>query len=150
MSCFKTSKARPPPNPQKVFGPNSKALQNFYLLMALRDKHVVHDENNHCEAKAFAWLDPNGDVRQVGPLIAVARIDPALVDAMRKLVKSAQDYIDVAMEDAGKALTCNSTGNESRGARHFSIRLARRVSRIYGKNTGAAKAFHSTLTVRPI
>jgi hypothetical protein len=104
MSCFKTSKARPPLDPQKVFGSNSTALQNFNLLMALRDKHVVHDENSHYEAKAFVWLEPNGDVRQVGPMIAVARIDPALVVAMRKLVNAAQDHIHVAMEDAGKAL----------------------------------------------
>jgi hypothetical protein len=104
MSCFQTSKARPALDPRKVYGSNSTAFQNFELLDALRNKHVVHDENSHYQAKAFAWLEPNGDVRQVGPMIAVARIDPALVTAMRNLVKAAQDYIHVAMEDAGKAL----------------------------------------------
>jgi hypothetical protein len=104
MSCFQKSEARPRLDPQKVYGSNSTAFQNFELLKALRNKHVVHDENSHYGATAFAWLEPNGDVREVGPMIAVARIDPTLVTMMRNLVKAAQDYIHVAMEDAGKAL----------------------------------------------
>jgi hypothetical protein len=103
ISCFQIAKARPPLDPRKVYGSNSTAFQNYELLMALRNKHVVHDENSHYQAIAFAWLEPNGDVREVGPMIAVARIDPELVIAMRSLVKAAQDYIHVAMEDAGKA-----------------------------------------------
>ena len=104
MSCFQRSKARSPLDPRKVYGPNSTAFRDFELLMALRNKHVVHDENSHYKATAFAWLEPNGDVREVGPMIAIARIDPTLVTMIRNLVKAAQDYIHVAMEDAGKAL----------------------------------------------
>ena len=105
MSCFGDSKARQfPLDPKKVFGSNSTAFQDFKLLLALRNKHVVHDENGHYAAAAFAWLEPNGDVRGVGPMIGIARIDPTHVSMMRKLVKAAQDYIHVAIEDAGKAL----------------------------------------------
>ena len=104
MSCFRNSKARPPLDARKVYGSNSTEFQDFELLMALRNKHVVHDENSHYGAAAFAWLEPNGDVRGVGPMIAIARIDPTHVTMMRNLVKAAQDYIHVAIEDAGKAL----------------------------------------------
>jgi hypothetical protein len=37
-------------------------------------------------------------------MLSVARIDPELVAVMRLLVAHAQDYIHVAMEDAGQAL----------------------------------------------
>jgi hypothetical protein len=104
MSCFRDSKARPRLDPKKVFGANSVSLQQFELLMALRNKHVVHDENSHYEAAAFAWLEPNGDVRSVGPMLSVARIDPELVTAMRSLVEQAQGYINNALADAGKEL----------------------------------------------
>jgi hypothetical protein len=48
-------------------GPNPKALQDFKLVMALRNKHIVHDENSHYQATALAWLEPDGqiDVREV-------------------------------------------------------------------------------------
>jgi hypothetical protein len=104
MSCFQTSKARAKLDPRTVYGSDSTAFQNFELIKALRNKHVVHDQNSHYGATAFAWLEPNGDVRGVGPMIAVARIDPTLVTMMRNLVNATQDYIHVAMEDAGKAL----------------------------------------------
>jgi hypothetical protein len=104
MSCFQSSKARARLDPRNVYGSNPTALQHFELLLALRNKHIVHDENSHYEAAAFAWLEPSGDVRQVGPMLSVARIDPELVAAMRLLVAHAQDYIHVAMEDAGQAL----------------------------------------------
>jgi hypothetical protein len=87
-----------------VFGPNSTAFHNFELLMALRNKHVVHDENSLYDAAAFAWLEPNGDVREVGPMIVVARIEPTHVTIIQTLVAHALDYIHIAMEDSGKAL----------------------------------------------
>jgi hypothetical protein len=87
-----------------VYGANSAALQDFALLTSLRNKHVVHDENSHYNAAAFAWLKSTGDVQGVGPMICVARIDPTLVAKMCNLVALAQNYIHIAMEDAGKAL----------------------------------------------
>jgi hypothetical protein len=104
MSCFQHSKARPRLDPQKVYGTNPTAMQDFELLMALRNKHVVHDENSHYNAAAFAWLETNGDVREVGPMLIVARIDPTLVTTMCNLVAHAQDYINIAMADAGREL----------------------------------------------
>jgi hypothetical protein len=59
MSCFQSSKARPRLDPRNVYGSNPTALQHFELLMALRNKHIVHDENSHYEAAAFAWLEPS-------------------------------------------------------------------------------------------
>jgi hypothetical protein len=37
-------------------------------------------------------------------MLNVARIDPALVSIMCRLVEQAEDYINIAMADAGKAL----------------------------------------------
>jgi hypothetical protein len=103
-SCFQGSEARRPLIPKKVYRANPTALHDFTLLMDLRNKHVAHDENSHYNAAAFAWLEPNGDVRAVGPFFTVARIDPTLVTAMCNLVGHALDFINTAMADAGKAL----------------------------------------------
>ena len=61
-------------------------------------------KNSHYNAAAFAWLEPNGDVRAVGPYFTVARIDPTLVNTICDLVGQAQDYISIVMADAGKEL----------------------------------------------
>jgi hypothetical protein len=104
MSCFQNSKARPQLCPQEVYRANPTALEDFKLLMKLRNKHVAHDVNSHYNAAAFAWLEPNGDVRAVEPFLTVARIDPTLVTTMRNLVGHALDFINTAMADAGKEL----------------------------------------------
>ena len=70
----------------------------------LRNKHVVHDVNSYYGAAAFAWLEQDGNVRQVGVMTYVTRLDPALVDALRYLVDRAQEHIRIAIADAGKAL----------------------------------------------
>jgi hypothetical protein len=103
FSCFRDS-ARSQLNENKVYKSNSKALENFKLLLALRNKHIVHDENSHYGAYAFAWLEQDGDVRQVSTMVIVARIDPTLVAAMRDLVERAQEYVHTAMGDAGEKL----------------------------------------------
>jgi hypothetical protein len=104
MSCFQGSEARPPLHPKKVYRTHPQALQDFESLMALRNKHVVHDENSHYNAAAFAWLEPNGDVRGVGPMLTVARIDPTHVTMMCNLVVHALNFLNTAMAKAGKAL----------------------------------------------
>ena len=104
MSCFQNSEGRPQLYHKKVYRGNPTALHDFELLIHLRNKHVAHDENSHYNAAAFAWLEPNGDVRRVGPFFTVARIDPTLVTTMCNLVGHALDFINTAMADAGKAL----------------------------------------------
>ncbi len=44
-SCFKKSKARTALKKQDVFKNDMNALQAFNSLEAMRDKHIVHDEN---------------------------------------------------------------------------------------------------------
>lgn len=104
MSCFQWARARPQLDAQHVYAGHPTALAGFELISALRDKHVVHDENSHYNAAAFAWLEPNGDVRHVAPFVVIARIDPALVTTMCDLVTHAQEYLNIAMADAGKQL----------------------------------------------
>ena len=104
MSCFQKSKARPRLCQQEVYRANPTALHDFKLLKDLRNKHVAHDQNSHYNAAAFAWLEPNGDVRAVAPYFTVARIDPTLVTTMCNLVGHALDFIHTAMADAGKEL----------------------------------------------
>jgi hypothetical protein len=104
MSCFQNSKARRRLHPDKVYRANTKALKDFEYINALRNKHIAHDENNHYDAATFAWLEQDGDVEGVGSMILVTRIDAILVAAMHNLVEGAQQYIQSAIEDAGKAL----------------------------------------------
>jgi hypothetical protein len=44
MSCFQGAEARPQLDPKKVFGADPKALQQFELLMALRNKPLLKNE----------------------------------------------------------------------------------------------------------
>jgi hypothetical protein len=88
----------------QVYRTHPKASQDLELLMALRNKHVVHDENSHYNVAAFAWLEPNEDVRGVSPMLTVARIDPTHVTMMCNLVAHALDFLYTAMAKAGKAL----------------------------------------------
>jgi len=104
ISCFGNSKARALLNKDKVYGSDLKALQAFGWISNLRDKHVVHDENSYYGATAFAWLEKDGNVRQVGAMTYVTRLDPGLVDALRYLVERAQEHIRIAITDAGEAL----------------------------------------------
>ena len=104
ISCFQGSDARRSLDGRKVYRSDAKAFENFTFVMALRNKHIVHDENSHYGANAFAWLEQDGDVRQVGTMITVARIDPTLVAAMRDLVERAQEHVHVAIGDAGEKL----------------------------------------------
>ena len=76
-------------------------MQDFDWILALRNKHIVHDENSYY---AFAWLEQDGDVRQVASMTYVTQIDPTLAAMMSNLVGLAQDYIRIAIADAGKAL----------------------------------------------
>lgn len=93
MSCFQNSKARPRLDPRKVYGANSAALQDFELLLDLRNKHIIHDENSYYNVVAFAWLEPTGDVRIVAPMILVARIDPSHISKICNLVELAEHYL---------------------------------------------------------
>jgi hypothetical protein len=105
FSCFRGSKARRKLDDEhKIYGSNPKALADFELLKDLRNKHIVHDQNNLYAAEAFAWLEPDGDVRHVGTMVFAARIDPTLVAAMGDLVERAQEYIQIAIGEAGEAL----------------------------------------------
>ena len=106
VSCFRDSGqgARILLKENKVYAANAKALRDFEWILALRNKHIAHDENSYYGASAFAWLEQNGDVRGVGAMTYVTQIDPAGVGVMRNLVELAQEHIRVAIADAGKAL----------------------------------------------
>lgn len=106
VCCFRDSGkgARSLLKEKNVYAPNSKALQDFEWILALRNKHIVHDENSYYGAAAFAWLEQDGDVRQVASMTYVTQIDPTLAAMMSNLVGLAQDYIRIAIADAGKAL----------------------------------------------
>jgi hypothetical protein len=65
---------------------------------------LAHDVNSYYGAAAFVWLDQDRNVRQVGAMTYVTRLDSALVDVMRYLVEQAQEHIRNAIADAGRAL----------------------------------------------
>jgi len=51
-----------------------------------------------------AWLEQNGDARQVASMTYITQIDPTVAAMMQNLVGLAQNYIRAALADAGKAL----------------------------------------------
>jgi hypothetical protein len=104
VSCFRSSLARSLLKESKVYGSNPKALRDFDWILNLRNKHVAHDVNSYYGAAAFVWLDQDRNVRQVGAMTYVTRLDSALVDVMRYLVEQAQEHIRNAIADAGRAL----------------------------------------------
>jgi hypothetical protein len=106
VSCFRNSGqgARSLLSEKEVYASDPKALRSFAWILALRNKHIVHDENSFYGASAFASLEQNGDVRKVAAMTYVTRIEPGVVEVMRHLVDLAQEHIRVALADAGKAL----------------------------------------------
>jgi hypothetical protein len=106
VSCFRNSGqgARSLLKEKHVYASDPKALQNFAWILALRNKHIVHDENSYYGASAFAWLEQNGGVRAVGAMTYVTRIEPGVVEVMRNLVNLAREHIRIAIADAGNAL----------------------------------------------
>jgi hypothetical protein len=105
VSCFREAgSARWPLHEKKVYASNSTALRDFEWILDLRNKHIAHDENSYYGAAAFAWLEQNGDARQVASMTYVTQIDPTVAAMMQNLVGLAQDYIRIAIADAGKAL----------------------------------------------
>lgn len=101
ISCFRSSEARGLLKESQVYGSSPKALQAFDWTLILRNKHIVHDVNSYYGAAAFAWLEQDGNVRQVGVMTYVTRLNPVLVDTLRHLVERAQEHIRIAIEDAG-------------------------------------------------
>jgi hypothetical protein len=126
FSCFRTG-TRSNLKEDEVYSSNPKELDDFNLLLALRNKHIVHDVNSLYGAKAFAWREQNGDVGHVAAMVFVARIDPTLVAAMRTLVERAQKYLHIAIGDAGEALLAEvkAMTPEARAALPKSIYLLR-------------------------
>ena len=106
VCCFRDSGkgARSLLKEKKVYASNPKALQDFEWILALRNKHIVHDENTYYGAVAFAWLEQNGDVHEVAAMNYVTQIDPTLAATMSNLVDLARDYIRIAIVEAGRAL----------------------------------------------
>ena len=105
--------------------PKSKALQDFDWILALRNKHIVHDENSYY---AFAWLEQDGDVRQVASMTYVTQIDPTLAAMMSNLVGLAQDYISDCNCGCWKGATRRSAGNDPRSAHSFTEIDPRRLA----------------------
>jgi hypothetical protein len=126
FSCFRTG-TRSNLKEDEVYSSNPKELDDFNLLLALRNKHIVHNVNSLYGAEAFAWREQNGDVRYVAAMVFAARIDPTLVAAMRTLVERAQEYLHIAIGDAGEALLAEvkAMTPEARAALPKSVYLLR-------------------------
>jgi hypothetical protein len=104
FSGFQGGKRTLAPSGKKAYAANPKALRDFEWILDLRNKHIAHDENSYYGASAFAWLEQNGDVREVAAMTNVTQIPPAVFGAMRNLIDLAQEHIQIAITDAGKAL----------------------------------------------
>jgi hypothetical protein len=103
MSCFQNSKGRPQIYTEKVYRGNPTALHDSELLMHLRNKHVVHDQNSHHNAAAFAWLEPNG-------------CSPGGADAQRRSHRSDTCHGDVQSCWSRTGLYCHCDGRCWKGS----------------------------------
>jgi hypothetical protein len=95
-SCFGNSGSRAELNPKKVYAGSPDALKAFHYYKHIRNKNVVHDENNYAYATTGVVLGSGGDVEDILSLQAQIMTDNRengqnlynLVDAARKYVSS--------------------------------------------------------------
>lgn len=69
MKCFQHSIRRGQLDPKKVFGDNVPALAAFEYFKALRNKHIVHDENDYTQARPGAIINKPSEPFKIAKIV---------------------------------------------------------------------------------
>jgi hypothetical protein len=94
--CFGGSKARSRLSVKKIFG-TSESTEAFEFFRALRNKHIVHDENPFSDAHVVVAVHQSGDgenaVNVFASPIHLFLIGDAEIERVRRLVDITLDWV---------------------------------------------------------
>lgn len=105
--CFKSSASRAKLDPDVIFADEPIGREGHKFFAGIRDKHIVHDENNYFTVGAIVALTPDAppvEPHRVITLIAQAGIDrdANYVGSLRALALHAKQWCEHAAEQAGE------------------------------------------------
>lgn len=108
FKCFGSSKSRTSLSANEVLKNHTGAMQVFDYFKALRDKHVIHDENAYCQAFTAVALNAENASSKVADVIAIATnastIDDAHVTQFKQLVETTNAWVSERREALHQSL----------------------------------------------
>ena len=105
VSCFQHSKSRSKLDKNLVYGLNTELRNSFEYFENIRNKHLIHDQNNMFQCQAVALLDDEGVVLDVKTLIGHMFLRPATHSAqLRSLTRTALVHVDNKVTELCKCL----------------------------------------------
>lgn len=97
FSCFGNSDSRRTLNAGKVFKNNPNAQSTFYKFSNIRNKHIVHDENNMIQSNAVIQIDEGVVARPFKIMIVGGDAASHDVDAMGVLLSVSIEFAQNAL-----------------------------------------------------
>jgi hypothetical protein len=98
FKCFGRSKSRSPLDRNKVLGGDAAALRDFEFFSALRDKHVVHDENEYATCRSMLVINPEGAVDKIADVvsfpISFSTVSTERLEGLLRLVNMTLEWVD--------------------------------------------------------
>lgn len=91
-SCFGQSKSRSSLDPKAVFGATSEAMVVFNYYKNIRNKHIVHDENNHNYCYTGIVFGPNLEIQDIISL-KIQTVSYSLTDGQNVI-----NLVDIALK----------------------------------------------------
>lgn len=109
FKCFGGSKARSQLSARKIFKSNPQGNEAFKYFKALRDRHIIHDENPFSEAFVAIAINPpehKNSVAQVfGGPVHLFTINSADLKRLRQLIDTTLAWVSGKRVELEKALT---------------------------------------------
>ena len=103
MKCFGGSVSRARLNPESVYKDHTGALEVFKYFKALRDKHLVHDENSYAQCLTGAVLNRRECDNKIAKIICSAFIGNTLDQTgysnLRLLTAVALKWVEEQIDD---------------------------------------------------
>lgn len=114
MKCFQHSDSRAEKlNPATVFGTETTVRSAFDLLKALRNKHVLHDENDWMQTVPYAIVGDAGNnqptVAEIDCVVMVGT-DTAHIAQLRTVVDAACEWITKEIDKHTEAIRADLQG----------------------------------------
>jgi hypothetical protein len=114
MKCFQFSESREKLDPATVFGADTEVRATFDLLKKLRNKHVLHHDNDWMQTVPYAVIGDAGSqaaVIEVG-CVVLEGTDTAHVGQLRTVVDAALDWITREIDRRTEAISANLQGRD--------------------------------------
>ncbi len=102
FKCFGSSKSRGQLSAAKVFKSHPQALPVFQYFQALRDMHIIHDENAYSMSFVGIALNPGTDQTKIAGVVSLAlnadSSDDSHVRSFSELIRATLDWVEAKRE----------------------------------------------------